>query len=184
MVGRTLFVFLLGVAVGVAGTVAISRRDSPSPEGQRAALRVPTKAEKAAVKAALDPIPLDAQQRNALYLAGVAMQKGKRPLDELPADAAGTLRAISDMVRTADCTAAGDICDVYRVDVIGCFNDSADVVAQRKKDRATISYDLFHAAVGAWAVNADSNLHSIFNLTEHCRLLAVALVEHPPRDAG
>jgi len=33
-------------------------------------------------------------------------------------------------------------------------------------------------------VNSDKNLHSIFNLTEHCRILAVALVEHPPRDAG
>ena len=147
-------------------------------------MRVPTAAEKEAVKTAFDRIALDDQQRNALYLAGVAMQQGKRPLDAIPADAAATLRAIAETVRTADCTAAGDICDVYRVDVIRCFNDSAAVIVQRKKDRASIPYDLFHAAVGAWAVNADKNLHSIFTLTEHCRILAVALVEYPPRDAG
>jgi hypothetical protein len=183
MAGRTLLAFLLGVAVGVAGTIAVGRREPP-PEAPRAVVRMPTPTEKAAVKAAFDRITLDPQQRNALYLAGRAMQEGKRPLEALPPDAAATLRAIAETIRTADCTAAGDVCDVYRVDVIRCFNDSARVIEQRKKDRATIPYDLFHAAVGAWAVNADQNLHSIFHLTEHCRLLAVALVEHPPRDAG
>jgi hypothetical protein len=177
-------VFLLGVAVGVAGTIAVERRDNPSPEAPRTALRMPTTAEKAAVKAALDRITLNAEQRKALYLAGEAMKDGKQPLDVLPPEPAATLRDLAATVRTADCTAAGDICDVYRVDVIGCFNDSARVIALRKKNRAAVTYDLFQAAVGAWAVNYDQNLHAVFHLTEHCRLLAVALVEHPPRDAS
>jgi hypothetical protein len=183
MTGRTPFVFLLGVAVGVAGTVAVGRRETP-PAPPRAALRVPTPTEKAAVKAALDRIQLTPQQRAALYAAGMAMNGGKRPLDVLPAEEAATLRAINEMVRAVDCTAAGEICDVYRVDVIRCFNDSADIVKQRKRNRASIPYDLFHAAVGAYAVNYDQNLHSVFHLTEHCRILSVAQVEHPPRDAG
>jgi hypothetical protein len=182
MAARTPLGVLLGVAVGAAGTIAIDRRETP--EGPRAALRVPTDAEKAAVKAALDRIALNPEQRKALYLAGTAMKEGKRPLDVLPPENAATLRAIAETVRTADCTAAGDICDVYRLDVIGCFNDSARVVEMRKKKRGTVSYDLFSAAVGAYAVNYDQNLHAVFHLTEHCRLLAVALVEHPPRDAG
>ena len=182
MAARTPLVFLLGVAVGVAGTVAIERRNGP--EAPRTALRVPTAAEKAAVKAAFDRITLNPEQRKALYLSGGAMKDGKRPLDVLPPENAATLRAIAQTIRTADCAAAGDICDVYRLDVIGCFNDSARVVEMRKKNRAAITYDLFHAAVGAYAVNFDQNLHSVFHLTEHCRLLAVALVEHPPRDAG
>jgi hypothetical protein len=181
---RTLLVFLLGVAVGVAGTMAVGRRETPLPEPSRAALRVPTPAEKAAVKAAFERITLSPEQRNALYLSGGAMKEGQRPLDVLPPEAAATLRAIAEMVRTADCTAAGDICDVYRLDVIGCFNDSARIIDLRKKNRAAVSYDLFHAAVGAYAVNFDQNLHSVFHLTEHCRILAVALVEYPPRAAG
>ena len=183
MTGRTPLVFLLGIAVGVGGTLAVTRREAP-PARPRAAIRKPTPAEKAAVKAALDRVQLSEEQRNALYAAGKAISQAKRPMATLPAATVATLRDIHDMLAKIDCTAAGGICEVYRVDVARCFDDAAMILEQRRRDRESIPYNLFQSAVGAYAVNYDTNLHSVFNLAEHCRLLGVAQVEYPPRGAG
>src|SRR5206468_5519569 len=92
----------------------------------------------------------------------------------LPEPVRAGLRSVQQKIAAVDCTAGGEECRRYQIDVTSCLESAGDIIARRRRERSAVPYELSEAAFGAAVVAKEGPMQSLPTVLHFCRLLVVA----------